>query len=162
MFSPDPRALPAPPTGWSIGSYPTYAEAQRAVDHLAATDFPVEDLTVVGTGTRVVERVTGRLTRARVLGSAALSGMWFGLLIGVVLGVLTPGGMLGSILAGLFAGVAAGTAFAAMGYAAMGGRRMFVSHTQIVADRYELLSEPRSAERGRDLLARFSLTSPSH
>lgn len=162
MFSPDPRSLPVPPTGWPIGSYTTYAEAQRAVDHLAASGFPVEDLTVVGTGTRVVERITGRLTWGRVLGSAALSGVWFGLFIGLVLGMFTPGGMLGSILAGLLAGVGASTAFAAMGYASLGGRRTFASQTQIVADQYEVLSEPRSAERGRDLLARFSLTSPAY
>ncbi|MFE6307181.1 general stress protein [Nocardiopsis sp. NPDC057823] len=162
MFSPDPRTLPTPPTGWSIGSYTAYAEAQRAVDHLAANGFPVEDLTIVGTGPRVVERVTGRLTWGRVLGSAALSGVWFGLLIGVVLGMFTPGGLLGSILAGLLAGVGAGTAFAAMGYASLGGKRTFASRTEIVAERYEVLSEPRSAERGRDLLARLALTSPAH
>ena len=26
--------LPTPPTGWPVGSYATYEEAQRAVDHL--------------------------------------------------------------------------------------------------------------------------------
>ncbi len=25
-------SLPTPPKGWPVGSYPTYAEAQRAVD----------------------------------------------------------------------------------------------------------------------------------
>ena len=33
--------LPTPPTGWPVGSYATYAEAQRAVDYLADRDFPV-------------------------------------------------------------------------------------------------------------------------
>ena len=40
--------LPTPPTGWPVGSYATYAEAQQAVDHLADSDFPVRDVTIVG------------------------------------------------------------------------------------------------------------------
>ena len=40
--------LPTPPTGWPVGSYATYEEAQRAVDHLADSDFPVADVTIVG------------------------------------------------------------------------------------------------------------------
>ena len=40
--------LPTPPTGWPIGSYSTYAEAQRAVDHLADNQFPVAEVTIVG------------------------------------------------------------------------------------------------------------------
>ncbi|MDE3725122.1 hypothetical protein PWG71_27390 [Nocardiopsis sp. N85] len=52
------------------------------------------------------------------------------------------------------------TALAAMGYAALGGKRTFTSRPRIVADHYEVLSEPRSAERGRDPLVRLSLASP--
>ena len=37
-----PAALPTPPKGWPIGSYPTYAEAQRAVRRFD----PVEALNV--------------------------------------------------------------------------------------------------------------------
>ena len=35
------RSLPIPPKGWPIGSYPTYAEAQRAVDYLSDQQFPL-------------------------------------------------------------------------------------------------------------------------
>ena len=31
--------LPTPPKGWPIGSYSTYAEAQRAVDYLSDQNF---------------------------------------------------------------------------------------------------------------------------
>jgi hypothetical protein len=34
------RQLPTPPSGWPIGSYPTYAKAQRAVEYLSAAQFP--------------------------------------------------------------------------------------------------------------------------
>ena len=51
--------LPTPPKGWPIGSYPTYAEAQRAVDHLSDQEFPVQQVTIVGVDLMQVERVTG-------------------------------------------------------------------------------------------------------
>jgi hypothetical protein len=37
-----PLGLPTPPKGWPVGSYPTYAEAQRAVDFLSDNQFPVQ------------------------------------------------------------------------------------------------------------------------
>ena len=39
--------LPTPPKGWPVGSYPTYAEAQRAVDYLSDQQFPVQQVTIV-------------------------------------------------------------------------------------------------------------------
>ena len=54
--------MPTPPTGWPIGSYPTYAEAQRAVDFLSDREFSVQDVTIVGVDLMQVERVLGRLT----------------------------------------------------------------------------------------------------
>src|SRR4051812_12100457 len=39
-----PAGLPTPPKGWPIGSYPTYAEAQRAVDYLSDQEFPVQQV----------------------------------------------------------------------------------------------------------------------
>ena len=50
--------VPGLPTGLSVGTYDTYADAQRAVDHLADEKFPVENLAIVGTDLRQVERVT--------------------------------------------------------------------------------------------------------
>ena len=35
-----PLGLPTPPKGWPVGSYPTYAEAQKAVDYLSDNQFP--------------------------------------------------------------------------------------------------------------------------
>src|SRR5271155_5086837 len=61
--------LPTPPKGWPVGSYPTYAEAQRAVDYLSDQQFPVEQVTIVGVDLMQVERVTGRL-----------AGVFFGLI----------------------------------------------------------------------------------
>ncbi|SFB11702.1 hypothetical protein SAMN05216266_10511 [Amycolatopsis marina] len=146
-------ALPTLPEGWPIGSYDSYAEAQRAVDHLADSDFPVQDVTIVGVEPMLVERVDGRLTWGKVLAGGAMSGAWFGLFVGLLLSMFTPGAGLPPIVIGLLAGVGFGLAFSAMSYAATRGRRDFVSHSQFVARRYDVLSMPRNAEQGRELLA---------
>ncbi|MPZ65364.1 MAG: magnesium transporter [Pseudonocardiaceae bacterium] len=151
--------LPTPPSGWPIGSYATYAEAQRAVDHLADNEFPVQEVTIVGVDLMLVERVLRRLTWGRVLAGGAASGAWFGLLVGVLLSIFSePGpGYYGPILVGLVTGVVFGMVFAAVGYASSRGRRDFASANQLVAGRYDVLCQPRNAEKARDLLAKLSL-----
>lgn len=153
--------LPTLPTGWPIGSYDDYEGAQRAVDHLADNEFPVQDVTIVGVDPLVVERVSARLTWGKVLGSGAMSGAWFGLFVGLLLSFFTPGAGLAPILIGLVSGVVFGGVFAAIGYSATRGRRDFVSHSQLVARRYDVLCQPRNAEQGRDILARFAMGVPA-
>ncbi|ANY05951.1 general stress protein [Pseudonocardia sp. HH130630-07] len=152
--------LPTPPTGWPVGSYATYEEAQRAVDHLADSDFPVRDLTIVGVDLMLVERVIGRLTWGRVLASGAASGAWFGLFVGLLLSLFSPDGSFLPILVGLASGAVFGMAFAAAGYGASKGRRDFQSASQMVAGRYDVLCEPRNAEQAREMLARLAMGSP--
>jgi len=149
--------LPTPPTGWPVGSYATYEEAQRAVDHLADSDFPVRDVTIVGVDLMLVERVIGRLTWGRVLASGAASGAWFGLFVGLLLSLFSTGGGLGPILTGLISGIVFGVIFAAVGYGASRGRRDFTSASQMVAGRYDVLCQPRNAEKARELLARLAM-----
>lgn len=152
-------ALPTPPTGWPIGSYDTYEEAQRAVDHLADQDFPVQDVTIVGVEPMLVERVDARLTWGRVLGTGAASGAWFGLFVGLLLTIFTPADGLLPLLLGLVIGVVFGLASAAVTYRATRGRRDFTSHSQLVARRYDVLSQPRNAELARQLLAELTTKS---
>lgn len=149
--------LPTMPTGWPIGSYDSYEGAQRAVDHLADSDFPVQDVTIVGVEPMLVERVSAKLSWGKVLASVAMSGAWFGLFVGLLLSLFTPGAGFLPIVIGLVSGVGFGMVFAATGYAATRGKRDFVSHSQLVARRYDVLSQPRSAENGRDLLAKLSM-----
>jgi hypothetical protein len=150
--------LPTPPTGWPVGSYATYEEAQRAVDHLADADFPVRDVTIVGVDLMLVERVIGRLTWGRVIASGAASGAWFGLFVGLLLGLFTAtGSSFVPILVGLASGVVFGVVFAAVGYGATRGRRDFTSASQLVAGRYDVLCQPRNAEKARELLAKLAM-----
>jgi hypothetical protein len=151
-----PAPLPTPPKGWPIGSYPTYAEAQRAVDYLSDQDFPVQQVTIVGVDLMQVERVTGRLTWPKVLGGGVLTGAWLGLFIGLILGFFSPSPW-GALATGLIAGVFFGLITSAIPYAMARGTRDFSSTMQLVAGRYDVLCDPPTAERGRDLLARLTI-----
>jgi hypothetical protein len=150
--------VPTPPSGWPIGSYETYAEAHRAVEHLASNDFPVQEVTIVGVDLMLVERVIGRLSWPKVLSTGALSGAWFGLFVGLLLGMFSSQTMaFAPILVGLSAGVVFGLIFAAVGYATTRNGRQIASASQLVAGRYDVLAQPRSAEKGRDLLAKLAM-----
>jgi hypothetical protein len=145
--------------GVQVATYDDYQQAQRAVDFLADEKFPVENVTLVGSDLRMVEKVTGRMTWGRAIGAGAASGAWFGLFVGVLLGLFAPdgGGMVGSLLSGLLIGLVFGAVFGAVGYAATQGKRDFTSTNQVVASRYELLCHPQFAEDARARLARLSL-----
>lgn len=156
---PTATKLPTLPDGWPVGSYDTYQEAQRAVDHLADSEFPVQGVTIVGIEPMVVERVDARLTWRRVLAGGAASGAWLGLFVGLLLSLFTAGAGLVPIAIGLVSGVAFGLASAAVRYGSTRGQRDFMSHTQLVARRYDVLCQPRTAERARDLLAALAVRS---
>ncbi|OLL99509.1 putative membrane protein [Pseudonocardia sp. Ae406_Ps2] len=143
-----------------MGSYATYEEAQRAVDHLADSDFPVADVTIVGVDLMLVERVIARLTWGRVLASGAAQGAWLGLFVGLLLFMFSPDGNFLPILVGLVSGAVFFMAFAAVSYSASKGRRDFQSASQMVAGRYDVLCEPRNAERAREMLAKLAMGSP--
>lgn len=128
----------------TVRSYPTYAEAQRAVDHLSDTGFPVDRVSIVGTDLRLVETVLGRLTRGRAALAGAGSGAWVGLFVGVLLAVLAPEGT--SALAALLDAVAFGVLFGAVlgftAHAMTRGRRDFASRSSVVAAQYEVRVDP--------------------
>ena len=148
--------LPTPPTGWPIGSYPTYVEAQRAVDYLSDEHFTVQDVTIVGVNLMQVERVIGRLTWGKVIGGGIVSGAWLGLFFGLLVSLVFTGNALVPILFGLIGGVIFGLISATVPYAATRGQRDFASTMQLVAGRYDVLCDPKSAEKARDMLARLN------
>ena len=145
--------------GVQVGSYDDYPHAQAAVDYLSDEKFPVENVTIIGSDLRMVEKVTGRLTWGRAIGAGAAGGAWWGLFVGLLIGIFTANGgaWIGTVLAGLAIGLAFGGLFGAMGYGATRGKRDFTSTSQIVASRYDVMCHPAHAEEARALLARFSL-----
>ncbi len=141
----------------SLGVYDDYAAAQKAVDYLSDEEFPVQNVLIVGTDLKQVERVTGRLTWARVLMAGAGSGAWLGLLIGLLLSVFTEGSSsaLSTVVGGVGFGIVFGVVWGALGYAATRGQRDFSSVQKVVATKYEVLVEHKFLAQGQELLARM-------
>jgi hypothetical protein len=137
----------------SLAVYDDYAAAQKTVDYLSDNKFPVEQLMIVGTDLKRIERITGRLTNAKVAMGGLLSGLWLGLFIGLIFTFFTDRNILGIFVATMVIGAAWGVIWALVGYAATRGQRDFSSVTQVVATRYEVLVEHKSAARARELLA---------
>ena len=137
----------------SLGTFDKYADAQKAVDYLSDHEFAVQNCMIVGTDLKQVERVTGRLTRGRVVGAGALSGMWMGLFVGLIFAMFDQNSTTATVLVTVAFGAAFGVVWALIGYAATKGRRDFTSVSQVVATRYEVLVEHKFAEQARALLA---------
>ncbi|MGH2936835.1 MAG: general stress protein [Solirubrobacterales bacterium] len=140
-----------------VASFKTYAEAQRAVDHLADQRFPVERAAIVARDLQLVEQVTGR----RGYPEAALQGLASGALIGVLIGWLfgifnwfepiTSAFWLA--IDGLWFGALLGALFGLLAQALSGGRRGFDSYAGISAERYDVLVDDEVAAEAARLLA---------
>jgi hypothetical protein len=139
----------------SVGVYERYLMAQQAVDYLADQGFPVQNLEIVGTELRSVERVTGRLTRGKIAAAGALSGLWIGLFVGIAFSLFSNRNQLGFLLTTPLLGALFGLAWSQLGYstATRNGTRDFASVNQIVATRYEILVAHTHAARAHELLA---------
>ncbi|MGI9084820.1 MAG: general stress protein [Aeromicrobium sp.] len=140
----------------SLGVFDKYAEAQKAVDYLSDEEFPVQNVLIVGTELKQVERVTGRLTTGRVALAGAASGAWLGLLIGLLLSIFAQeGSALATVLGGLAFGVVFGVVWGLIGYWATRGQRDFSSVQKVVATKYEVLVEHKLLARAQELLAKM-------
>lgn len=157
-----PTGRPATPSGdggpqperptVTIGSYPDYASAQKAVDHLADNRFPVEHTAIVGTNLALVETVLGRLTTGRAALAGAGTGAWFGLFIGLLFGIFTTGNWLAIIVVALVIGAVWGAIFGAIAHAMTGGRRDFSSASSLQASEYAVTADADFAEQARQML----------
>ncbi|SDL39199.1 general stress protein [Tessaracoccus oleiagri] len=138
----------------SLGEFGAYEDAQKAVDFLVERKFPVENLMIVGTNLKLVERVIAPRTWPRVLGRGALSGIGTGFLMGLML-LLFVGGdnPLLMLLLGLAIGVFTGVVTAGLGRSLAGGKREFESMRDTVATNFEVLVEHKVAQQARELLA---------
>jgi hypothetical protein len=140
----------------SLGRYDKYDKAQKAVDYLSDHEFPVQNVLIVGTDLKQLERVTGRLTRSRVAIGGLISGAWLGLFVGLIFSLLDASGTgFGGVIVTVLFGAVFGLVWALIGYALTGGNRDFTSVTQVVATQYEVLVEHKFVQQGRELLAQM-------
>ena len=149
------RLLDPVSAAWNtVARFDDYESAQRAVDQLSDDGFPVEKLDIVGSGLRLVERVTGRLTRGRAAAAGALSGLWVGLLFGVLLGLFTSGHSFLAVAAtGAALGVAWGAVFGYVAHAGTKGQRDFSSVRSLAATEYDLIAREGTVDRARTMLS---------
>ena len=149
--------VPLPVGRYALGSYPDYTQAQAVVDHLSDHGFPVETVSIVGADLRLVERVTGRLTRGKAAAAGALSTGWLGVLFGLFLGLFAEAAAAPLVLAlyGFVMGAVFGAVLGFAAHAATGGRRDFSSTTGLAATRYEVLVSQDRAEEAERLVAQL-------
>lgn len=136
-----------------IAVYQNYSDAQKAIDYLADQNFPVENLAIVGTDLRSVERVTGGLTWGRVLGSAFLQGLVWGAFMALLFWLFLPSiGLARLLVWSLGLWVVASLLIAGIGYGATRGQRDFTSTTRVIATHYEIQGEAQFAGQARQIL----------
>ena len=159
MLTNKPLMLNPISAAWNtVARFDDYEAAQRAVDRLSDDGFPVEMLDIIGSELRLVERVTGRLTKARAAGAGAVSGIWAGLLIGVLLGLFTSGHTwLGVVAAGAGFGALWGAVFGYAAHATTRGQRDFSSVRGLAAAHYDLIAREGTIERARTMLGQAGL-----
>jgi hypothetical protein len=149
-----PQQTPALIRGQTIASFTNYAEAQRAVDYLSDNGFPVENITIVGSDLKQVERVLGRLTKWKAALAGAGSGAWFGALIALLLSLFADRGtaVVVILLWGLLYGAIFGAIFGFLAHLFTFGQRDFSTFGTTVATRYDVYCVREHAARAAEML----------
>jgi hypothetical protein len=152
------------PARRTVASYPTYRQAEQAVDHLADEGFPVENVAIVARDLHFVEQVTGRMGYPEAALRGALPGALAGVLIGWLFGIFD---WFEPLLAaawlafqGLWVGALVGALVGMAMHALMRGRRDFASVAGMTADRFDVVADEGVAEHAAQLLANFKQAPP--
>lgn len=150
----------------TIASYSTYQEAQAAVDQLSDAKFPVERVSIVGTGLRFEEQVTGRFSYGRAAVNGAATGAVIGVLFGWLFGAFNWMDPVSTALAlalqGLIVGAVIGALIGLLAHAMTGGRRDFSSISGVRARQYEVQVDTEvAAEASRQLAAHHQTGQPA-
>ena len=144
-----------PETMTTVATFDDYGGAQALVDDMSDDGFPVQNVRIVGNQLRMVEQITGRVTK----GKAALYGMgtgaWFALLAAVVVGLFLPAPVwLYLIGYSLFFGLIFGALWGFLGHAATRGMRDFGSVQALRAGSYDVQVAAHLVDRARRYVSR--------
>ncbi len=132
----------------------TYADAQSVVNRLARADYAVTDIAIVGRELVTVERVTGRLTYARVALRGVLNGAWFGLFFSLMLSLFSETLSTTLVLPAVVAiGAGMGMLISLATYSIRRRRHDFSSVQQVLASRYEVLVPAGTVAAAKQALA---------
>lgn len=146
------KSAPEMPTGTEVASFKKYEDATKAVELLGERDFPLDSVTVVGSGVHMVERVLGKLTPARVALTGATQGLTWGLIMGLFAMLFIREGAALIAMVALVVGVLAGVLMSVLSWGMNRNRRNFAARTSLVASRYAVLVDSE-ADRAYSLLA---------
>lgn len=141
------------PRGDVLSSLDTYAEAQSVVNRLTHAGYSVANIAIVGRNLVTIERVTGRLTYAKVALRGALNGAWFGLFIGFIFGATSTDATTVFLPATLAIGAGIGMLINLVTYSMRRRRHDFQSVQQVVASQYDIIVPSGTAEAARAALA---------
>lgn len=139
-----------------VGSFDTYAAAQKLVDRMSDGGFPVEHVRIVGDGLRTIEHVTGRMTKGKAALTGAASGAWIGALLGLLFLLFAVGPYwlwVWVLLLPIVFGALWGAVFGFAAHSSTRGERDFTSVHTLVASRYDVYVTAEHAERATQYLA---------
>ena len=149
----------------AVVSYPTYAQAVRAVDRLSDLGFVVQRDAIAGRVLTSVPQAPDRLTPWRAGAQSAVSGAVIGALFGWIFGPfswispLISGALLG--VYGAVFGVLIGALTGVLTQALTGRRRDLPAGTNVRAERYDILIDASLARLVRQLLAPIDAPQPA-
>jgi hypothetical protein len=120
-----------------VASFARYADAERTVELLARTRFPLHRLSVVGGDLKLVTEPGATVTATRAGSVGLCGGLWMGALL-VLFTFLVDRPPLGELLWGLPLGALFGGALGLAGYAVLSGARDLTPRRRLVPARHEL------------------------
>lgn len=154
---------PAPPPRRAVASYAGYRDAEKAVDYLAESKFPIERVAIVGRDLELVEQVTGRVTALDALARGALVGAATGVLIGWLFALfawLEPDvAWAWLIFDGLWFGTVVGSLLGLIMYAVTKRERHFDSVSAMRPEHFDVVVEEGYAEDAARMLDGYPLAS---
>jgi hypothetical protein len=148
---------PDQPARRVIATFDNYADAERAVDHLADQQFEVQRVAIVGRDLELVEQVTGRMNYGWAALRGAAAGALTGALIGWIFGLLNWLSPLiaGLVLAcyGVIFGAVVGALTGLVMYAFQAGRRDFTAVRSLQPRHFDVVADVDQADRAIQLLS---------
>lgn len=140
------------PSGEVVATFADYVRAQKAVSTLVAAEVPARHITIVGTGLRSFERVTGKLGWGSAARTGAINGTLLGVFFAAIVAIGMPDAPLQLFAGVLLMGIAFGMLLNLLSYSFVRRRRDYVSFTQVLAEQYEVTVVAASAHKARAAL----------